>query len=893
MDKYSIPTARWQSFTNADKAKQFIKSADFLALVVKASGLAAGKGVVVAENVQEACKAVDEIITAKKYGEAGETVVIEELLVGEEVSVLAFTDGTTVRPLLPAQDHKKIFENDLGPNTGGMGAYCPCHLIDSDTMDFVYKNILQKTIEGFKKEKIHFVGVLYAGLILTEKGPKVLEFNCRFGDPETEVILPLLETDLLEVMVSCCQGRLHNVELKWKENLTAVGVVLASRGYPASSSKGDVITGISKVESLPNCLVFHCGTLQKDSNTFVTNGGRVLIIVSLSRDIPVAIGRALLSCSLIDFDGKQYRKDIAQKGVSRSILKQGTSTYQDSGVNIAVGNKFVDNIKPLTKATSREEVIGGLGSFGGLFDLKLTNYQHPILVSGTDGVGTKLKIAEEINVHSSIGIDLVAMCVNDILAHGAEPLFFLDYFACGHLDLKIAQEVISGIAEGCRQAGCALIGGETAEMSGMYSGDEYDLAGFTVGAVEQDKLLPKLQLIKDGDAVIGLASSGVHSNGFSLVRKTLLSSGGKFEDVAPFSSENKSFGEEFLKPTKIYVKSVLPLMKKGKVKAFAHITGGGLVENVPRILSNNYKVEIDATNWEIPPVFGWLAAVGNINEKEMLKTFNCGIGGVLIVDNKDVDEILKSFPKSESFVIGSVVQTNGSEKVHIKNFTKSMEQVMRPFIPSLILKHLQPKKRVGVLISGSGTNLQSLINATKDPTQNINAEIVVVISNKPNVDGLNRARRADIPTVIIQNKEYKTREEFDLAVHEELVKRNVDVICLAGFMRILTGEFVRKWRGRLLNIHPALLPLFKGTHAQRQALEAGVRVSGCTVHFVEENVDAGAIIAQQCVPVYPNDTEESLTERIKEAEHKLYPSALNLLVSETIKLGTDKKLYWK
>lgn len=283
---------------------------------MKASGLAAGKGVVVASDQSGACAAVDEILTQQKFGRAGETIVVEELLQGEEVSVLAFCDGNTFKPMLPAQDHKRIFDNDQGPNTGGMGAYCPCPHLTSQDLEFVKKEVFQRTIEGFKKEGIHFVGVLYAGLMLTPNGPKVLEFNCRFGDPETEVILPLLESDLFEVMLACSVGKLHDINLVWKRDVSAVGVVMASRGYPETSSKGQVITGIEDVEKLDNHVVFHCGTALKDKN-LVTNGGRVLIAVAIAPRLIQAATRATIACGVINFEGAQYRKDIAHKGIAR------------------------------------------------------------------------------------------------------------------------------------------------------------------------------------------------------------------------------------------------------------------------------------------------------------------------------------------------------------------------------------------------------------------------------------------------------------------------------------------------------------------------------------------------------------------------------------------------
>lgn len=388
MDRHGIPTARWKSFNDSSAAKEFIKNADFDALVVKASGLAAGKGVVVANNRTEACNAVDDILTDRKYGNAGETVVIEELLQGDEVSLLAFCDGNTFKPMLPAQDHKRIFDNDLGPNTGGMGAYCPCPLLDSKQLQLVYDQVLQKTVDGFKKEGIKFVGVLYAGLMVTKTGPKVLEFNCRFGDPETEVILPLLKSDLYEIMSSCCNGTLNRQDIEWEENLQAVGVVMASKGYPETSSKGQIITGL---DSLKDIVVFHCGTTFSNNN-YLTNGGRVLINVALAPNLILATSKATKACQCVQFDGAQFRHDIAHKGIARSILESGKLSYKESGVDITAGNDLITFIKPSVATTKRKGVLSDLGGFGGLFSTKVAGYKDPILVSGTDGVGTKLKV---------------------------------------------------------------------------------------------------------------------------------------------------------------------------------------------------------------------------------------------------------------------------------------------------------------------------------------------------------------------------------------------------------------------------------------------------------------------------------------------------------------------
>ena len=317
-------------------------------------------------------------------------------------------------------------------------------------------------------------------------------------------------------------------------------------------------------------------------------------------------------------------------------------TYAQSGVDIDAGNKLIDNIKPAASKTSRAGVISGLGGFGALFDLKDAGFIDPILVSATDGVGTKLRIAIELEILDTIGIDLVAMCVNDLICQGAEPLFFLDYFATGNLELEKATKVISGIAKGCSMSNCALIGGETAEMPGMYKGADFDLAGLAVGAFERGFHLPKP--IKNGDLIIGLPSSGIHSNGFSLVRKIVEISGLNYKSQSPFS--DNSLGLELLTPTEIYAKPCLKVIETGQILGLAHITGGGLTENIIRILEPGLGLEINLESWTLPAVFNWLASAGSVDPVEMLKTFNCGIGMVLIIPSASRDlvkQILGSF----------------------------------------------------------------------------------------------------------------------------------------------------------------------------------------------------------------------------------------------------------
>jgi phosphoribosylformylglycinamidine cyclo-ligase len=332
-------------------------------------------------------------------------------------------------------------------------------------------------------------------------------------------------------------------------------------------------------------------------------------------------------------------------------------TYAQAGVDIDAGNALVERIKPLARSTARPGSTPSLGGFGALFDLKAAGYDDPLLVTTTDGVGTKLKLAIETGIHDTVGVDLVAMCVNDLLAQGAEPLLFLDYYATGKLEVEAAAAVIAGIAEGCRQAGCALVGGETAEMPGMYSGGDYDMAGFCVGAVDRAKVLPRLGDQKAGDIMIGLAASGPHSNGYSLVRRIAERSGLAWDAPAPFE-EGQTLAQALLTPTRIYVKAVLPYLKAGQVLGLAHITGGGLIENPPRAIADGLVPRFDWNAWTLPPVFQWLQEVGGVAEAEMRRTFNCGVGLILIVDPHQVPDVLEGLARAEedAFVVGELAK---------------------------------------------------------------------------------------------------------------------------------------------------------------------------------------------------------------------------------------------
>ncbi|CAC9952749.1 Phosphoribosylformylglycinamidine cyclo-ligase (EC 6.3.3.1) [uncultured Gammaproteobacteria bacterium] len=328
-------------------------------------------------------------------------------------------------------------------------------------------------------------------------------------------------------------------------------------------------------------------------------------------------------------------------------------TYQDAGVDINKGNDLIEKIKPIAKSTARKGVLAGLGGFGAMFELPMNKYKNPVLISGTDGVGTKLKVAEMLNKHDTIGIDLVAMCVNDLIVQGAEPLFFLDYYATGKLNTDIAVSVISGIGEGCKQSGCALIGGETAEMPGMYAGEDYDLAGFCVGIADKENVIDGSK-VKQGDHIIALGSSGPHSNGYSLIRKVL-------EQSKPTEMQL----QQLIEPTKIYVKSVLSLLEKHSIHAISHITGGGLLENIPRVLPSNLAAKLDNTSWQLPDIFQFLQDSGNIEITEMYRVFNCGVGMVLILDADASADAIKHLKTQgeNAWLIGKIVKNDGEQVI--------------------------------------------------------------------------------------------------------------------------------------------------------------------------------------------------------------------------------------
>lgn len=681
MAENGIPTAGFAVFGAYDEALRHVERHPG-PVFIKADGLAAGKGAIGCHTPEEALQALDLIMRQRAFGDAGNLVVIEECLSGQEVSVLAFSDGRTVRPMLLAQDHKAAYDGDRGPNTGGMGCYAPAPLLDDAMMERVTRDVLQRAVDAMAAAGTPYVGVLYAGLMVEGSDFSVLEFNCRFGDPEAQVILPLLRTDLAEVLLACTEGRLDEVPLAWSGD-TCVCVVMASEGYPGSYEKGHAIEGLDEAARRENTVVFHAGTALCDGS-IVTAGGRVLGVTAWDADLPSAIARAYAAVDDIRWPGAMYRRDIGAKGLAGSEFRvpgsepdrathnpqPGTrnakpattgGSYASAGVDIDAGNRAVELMGRAVRSTYGPEVLLGIGAFGGLYDAsRLQGMRSPVLVASTDGVGTKTMVAAALGSYETIGQDIVNHCIDDILVQGAEPLFFLDYIAMPKLDPDAVARIVRGVADACRAAGCALLGGETAEMPGVYAPGEMDLAGTIVGVVEREAIIDG-STIAPGDVLVGLPSSGLHTNGFSLVRRvfppTLYG--------AHAGELGRPLGAALVEPHRSYLPHVRAIREAVTVKGLAHLTGGAFVDNIPRILPDEVSVVVRRDAWEVPPLFRLIERQGGIDHDEMFRVFNMGIGMVVVVESCDVDAALDAVGR-KAYVIGEVVARGDGERVALR-----------------------------------------------------------------------------------------------------------------------------------------------------------------------------------------------------------------------------------
>ncbi|NXG18190.1 PUR2 protein, partial [Grallaria varia] len=897
LDRHGIPTARWKAFSSPQEACRFIISTDFPARVVRARGPTARKEVTITASKEEACRAAQEIMQDRLFGDM---VVIEELLQGEELSCSCFTDGVTIAPMPPAQAHKRLLDGDQGPITAGMGAYCPVPQVPEALLEQINRAILQRIVDGMRQEGTAYMGVLQTSLMLTKEGVKVLNFKCQFGDPQCQAILPLLEGDLFEALEAALQGRLSGAVPGWLDaEVRMAGTVFSwDSGCPAKGRcRFEGKTGLLQAEEL-GLQVFHGGTMLKDGMV-VTSGGRVLSVIAVREDLLEALGEANRGVATIHFQGATYRRDIGHQGVR--LLKQPLYVSDGPGTDMPV--QIFLSLVPvwdgpemmyLCSAGSRS----GLEGFAGFFDLKASGYDDPILVSQTQGLGPKLQIAQVCKRHDTIGQDLVALCVNALLAQGAEPLFFLSHFSCGKLEAEVTETIQEGVADACRSAGCAFLGQEVSEGTGSFSAGEFDLAGFMVGAVERGQVLLGLQRAEEEDVLIGLASPGIHGRGFTIVQKILLTSSLHYSSPAPGSCRDTTLGETLLSPARMYSPALLPVLRSGHVKAFAPIAEG-LVGGISRILPEHVSAVLDALSWKIPEIFCWLYKEGNLSAEEMAQTFPCGIGAVLVVQQDLAQHVLRDIRRrEEAWLIGRVVapcHTAGSH-IEVENLVAAL-QLSSPqglLSDAAVETQHQPRKKrvkVAVLVSGTGTTLSALISYTKEPGSC--AQVVLVISNKSGVEELRNAARAGIPTRVIDHKLYGSRSEFDSTIDRVLEEFAVELICLSGFVRILSSPFLRKWKGKILNASPSLFPLIKDGNAPQEPPQSGFKVTGCTVHFVLEEPGARAVIHQEPIAVRAGDTEETLSARVQEAECRAFPVALQLVASGAVSLGADGRTSWK
>lgn len=662
-ERLGIPSPAFSRHTSVADALTWWRADGCRVMVVKLDGLAAGKGVIVPATVEATEAAIAEL------GAQG-PIVLEEALRGPECSLLALCDGKVARSLPLAQDHKRIGEGDTGPNTGGMGAYAPAPVpYDAEALT---KTFVQPVVDHFAALGTPYVGVLYAGLILTADGPKLLEFNCRFGDPEAQAVLALLESDLAGLALACTKGRLADQIVAVRPG-AACTVVAAAAGYPGSVTTGAAITVAGTATDLTSTLdltelldgtadtggrdrhpgsadvVLHPSGVGADG---AVAGGRVLSVTATGADLAEARRLAYDGMALIAFDGMQVRRDIGWRAPGATV-----ASYASTGVDIDEGNRAVTSLKQSVEATHGDAVLRGVGSFGGAFSAKgIAAMDDPVLVASTDGVGTKVELAARAGRYRGVGMDIVNHCIDDVLVQGARPLFFLDYIASSNIRAEMIAEVVGGMAEACRASGCALLGGETAEMPGVYAPGAFDIAGTLVGVVDRKDLLPA-RPIEPGDTLIGVASNGPHTNGYSLLR-TLF-------DWLPLDAQpaplDRPLVDALLEPHRSYLDLLTPVLATDHVKALAHITGGGLPENLPRVLPPGTAARIRLGSWPMPPLFQLVTEVATtMPTEELYRTLNMGIGMVVVTDRPD--DVRAAIPE-ETWVIGEI--TTGDRHVEL------------------------------------------------------------------------------------------------------------------------------------------------------------------------------------------------------------------------------------
>ena len=636
-----IPGPRFASFDDADSAIAWWRELD-RPVVVKLDGLAAGKGVTVPDGDTAT---IEAIRVASSSGNG--PFLLEERLHGPECSLLALCDGVRAVALPLAQDHKRLGEGDIGPNTGGMGAYAPAP-VPYDADDLVAE-FVQPVLDRFAAAGTPYVGVLFAGLMLTVDGPRLIEYNVRLGDPEAQTVLPLLETDIAELALLATQGALDQLPVIVRSQ-AALTVVAAAAGYPHDPVAGalitdEVVSGAIGVDGTTT-LRFDAGV---DAEGRVA-GGRVLAITGIGFDLAEARAAAYDHIERIHFDGMQVRRDIGWRALGAEL-----TSYAAAGVDIDEGSRAVSEMKAAVEATHHNGVLKGVGSFGGVFSAKaILELDDPVLVASTDGVGTKVELAARLGMVRGVGMDIVNHCIDDVLVQSARPLFFLDYIAASVLDADMVAEVVRGMADACRAAWCALLGGETAEMPGVYLPGAFDIAGTLVGVAERSELLPRSD-VASGDVLIGVGSSGPHTNGYSLLRKV-------FDwipmDVVP-DGFDRPLGETLLEPHRSYLDVLRPALDSGSVKALAHITGGGLPENLPRVLPADVDARIVLGSWPVSPLFRLARELTpQMSTDELYRTLNMGIGMVIVCAPDNATAVQATIDEP-TWLIGELIPGTG------------------------------------------------------------------------------------------------------------------------------------------------------------------------------------------------------------------------------------------
>ncbi len=665
--RHGIPGPVNATFSDADAALAWLADQAF-DVVVKADGLAGGKGVIVPDDRLEAESAILELLSQGLMGESGRTIVLEEKLIGEELSLFGICSADQIDPLggLTVQDHKRVGEGDTGLNTGGMGAFAPVPGLDPIYVETLINTFLIPVQAGMAEEGTPYIGVVYAGIMLTDAGPRLIEYNCRFGDPEAQVLLPLLEGDLLSVMYSAATSQPWE-PLRAKSATTAATVVVCAEGYPSAPRTGIRVPDAVAPEG---ARLIHAGTRDADG-VLVSSGGRVVNAVGIGDDLDQALARSYAVVDQLVGDGLFARSDIGWRYGSRGPdaevdddqVSSENEAYASAGVSLAAGAATTARIAAAVKSTHDDRVVAGHGSFGGVFAAaELVSMSEPLLVASTDGVGTKTMLAEILMANDrdadhawrGLGADIVNHGINDVLVQGAKPLFFLDTVAAARLDPEVVGQIVDGMAAACRNAGCVLLGGETAEMPGVLSDGAVDISGTIVGAVDRAALLPTAG-IAPGFALVGMKSSGLHTNGYSLARQVVQ---GKDLDALLPGGAGESIFDALLATHRSYLHPLADALTSGKVAALAHITGGGLIDNLPRVLPDWCGAHVETGSWTQPALFQYLIKQAELGHREAHQILNCGIGMVVVCSQSNLDEVQRLIPE-ETYVIGEVTNTPG------------------------------------------------------------------------------------------------------------------------------------------------------------------------------------------------------------------------------------------